>query len=130
MFFLNILIYIPNTNDLDLIFADPAGNYLLPSSVTRAPARLAKKAGLKAVGLHSLRDTHASALLAAGVPVTNVSERLSHRDAYTTARIYAHALPDTDQDVAVGWDKLMAGKPAKKLPAQTGTNEQSETATK
>jgi integrase len=117
--------------DLDLIFADPAGNYLLPSSVTRAAVRLAKRAGLKDVGIHSLRHTHASVLLANGVPVANVSKRLGHRDPYTTAKIYQHALPDTDQDVAVAWDKLVAEKPAeKKLPAQNGTNEQRETATK
>ncbi len=29
--------------DLDLIFADPAGNYLLPSSISRAAVRLAKR---------------------------------------------------------------------------------------
>jgi integrase len=113
-------------SDLDLIFADPAGDYLLPSSVTRAAVRLAKKAGLEDVGLHSLRHTHASALLAAGVPVTNVSKRLGHRDAYTTAKIYAHALPDSDQDVAATWDKVMAEKPEPKLRAQDGTAETSE----
>jgi hypothetical protein len=43
------------------------------------------------------------------------SKRLGHRDPYTTAKIYQHALPDTDQDVAATWDKLMAEKtkPAK-----------------
>jgi integrase len=108
--------------DLDLIFADPAGNYLLPSSVTRAAVRLAKKAGLKGIGLHSMRHTHASALLHAGVPVANVSKRLGHRDPYTTAKIYAHALPDTDQDVAATWDTLMVEKREPKLRAQNGTN--------
>ena len=83
--------------DLDLIFAGASGEYLLPSSVTRAAVRLAKAAGLSGIGLHSLRHTHASALLHANVPVTNVAKRLGHRDAYTTAKIYAHALPDTDQ---------------------------------
>lgn len=112
--------------DLDLIFADPAGNYLLPSSVTRAAVRLAKKAGLQDVGIHSLRHTHASALLHAGVPVTNVAKRLGHRDAYTTAKIYAHALPDTDQDVAAAWDKLMVEKVEQKPSAQIGTNGQGE----
>jgi integrase len=59
-----------------------------------------------------------------------ISKRLGHRDPYTTAKIYQHALPDTDQDVAVAWDKLVAEKSAEKLPAQNGTNEQRETATK
>jgi len=112
--------------DLDLIFADPSGNFLLPSSITRAAVRLAKKAGLAGVGLHSLRHTHASTLIRAGVPLPNVSKRLGHRDTYTTAKIYAHAIPDTDQDVAVAWDKLIAEKREEKLRAQNGTNGQAE----
>jgi integrase len=62
------------------------------------------------VSLHTLRHTHASTLLASGVPIANVSKGLGHRDPYTTAKIYQHALPDTDQDVAATWDKLMAEK--------------------
>jgi len=111
--------------DLDLIFADPAGNYLLPSSVTRAAVRLARQAGLQGVGIHTLRHTHASVLLHGGVPVTNVSKRLGHRDAYTTAKIYAHALPDSDPDVAATWDKLMAEKREPERVAQNGTKDTS-----
>jgi hypothetical protein len=111
--------------DLDLIFADPAGDYLKPSSVTRAAVRLARKAGLSDVGLHTLRHTHASALLHAGVPIASVSKRLGHRDPYTTAKIYAHAIPDTDQDVAATWDKFL-GEPEKKPAAQNGTTEAPE----
>jgi integrase len=104
--------------------------YLLPSSATRAAVRLAKAAGLTGIGLHSLRHTHASALLHANVPVTNVAKRLGHRDAYTTAKIYAHALPDTDQDVAAVWDKVMVGKAEAKPVAQTGTIQEAETGLK
>jgi integrase len=85
------------------------------------PFRIAKQAGLSGVGLHTLRHSHASGLLAAGVPVTNVAKRLGHRDAYTTAKIYAHALPDSDQYVAATWDKLSTA-PAERS-AQLCTNE-------
>jgi hypothetical protein len=34
--------------------------------------------------------------------------RLGHRDPHTTAKIYQHALRDTDQHVAATWDRLMA----------------------
>lgn len=108
--------------DLDLILADPAGDFLRPSSVSRATVRLAKKAGLKNVGLHTMRHTHASVLLHAGVPITNVSQRLGHCDVYTTAKVYAHALPNTDKDVAATWDKL-TNKPKNRAKAQTGTNQ-------
>jgi integrase len=50
--------------------------------------------------LHDLRHWHASTLLDAGVPLGTVSERLGHRDKSTTANIYSHALPATDQRAA------------------------------
>jgi len=115
--------------DLDLIFCTPEGEYRKPDSVSWAACDIAHRAGLKGVSLHSLRHTHASQLLAAGVPVTNVSKRLGHRDAYTTAKIYAHALPDSDQDVAATWDKLMARKnPGAEPVAQNGTTEEARKA--
>jgi integrase len=98
--------------------------------VSKVIVRLAKKAGLSGVGLHTLRHTHASTLLSAGEPVANVSKRLGHRDAFTTAKIYQHALPDTDQDVAARWDKLMAEKPEPKLAAQIGTISEAEKSVK
>jgi hypothetical protein len=55
--------------------------------------------------------------------VTNVSKRLGHRDAYTTAKIYAHALPDSDDEVAAIWDKFIAEKRRPTRRAQNGTNE-------
>ena len=69
-----------------------------------------RKSASKGVSLHSLRHAHASTLLSPACPIANVSKRLGHRDAYTTAKIYQHPLPDTDQDVAATWDKLMAEK--------------------
>ena len=106
--------------DLDLIFADPAGNYLKPDSASWAARDIAHKLGWQAC-LHALRHTHASALFAAGIPLANVSKRLGHRDALPRPKIYQHALPDTDQDVAEIWDKLKAEKAEKKPVAQIGT---------
>jgi integrase len=99
---------------------------LLPSSFTRSAVRLAKKAGLSGIGLHSRRQTHAIMLLSAGVPVTNVAKRLGHWDAYTTAKIYAHALPDTDQDLAATWDKVSAENAQPKRVAQIDTDKSVE----
>jgi len=76
--------------DLDLIFADPVGNYRKPDSVSWTVCDIAHKAGLENASLHTLRHTHASTLLANGVPVANVSKRLGHGDAHTTAKIYQH----------------------------------------
>jgi integrase len=74
--------------DLDLIFCAPDGGLLKPDSVSWTARDIAAKAGLTGASLHTLRHSHASALLAAGVPIANVSKRLGHRDPYTTAKIY------------------------------------------
>ena len=50
--------------------------------------------------LHDLRHFMATAMLAAGVPVPVVSERLCHARTSTTVNIYAHAMPGADRDAA------------------------------
>ena len=45
------------------------------------------------IRLHDLRHTHASHLLAAGVPVNLVAARLGHESAMTTMKVYAHLMP-------------------------------------
>jgi len=57
---------------------------------------------------NTLRHTHASNLLRHGVPIAELSQRLGHRDPYTSAKISPHALPVTDSDVAAKWDEIMA----------------------
>jgi integrase len=109
-------------SDLDLIFTAPDGGYLRPHSVTRAASRIAKQAGTPGA-LHVLRHSHASGLLAAGVPITNVAARLGHRSIATTSKIYAHALPGTDKDVAEVWEKLTAPQPEPERTAQLCTTE-------
>lgn len=51
-------------------------------------------AGFPNLHFHDLRHTHASQLLAAGVQVEIVSERLGHKSPRTTQMIYAHAMPN------------------------------------
>src|SRR5436305_92726 len=46
--------------------------------VTQAFERIARRAGVRIIRLHDVRHTHASLLIAAGVPVKVVSERLGH----------------------------------------------------
>jgi integrase len=94
--------------DLDLIFANPDGTPLRPDSISSAVSLLFRKLKLpQGASLHSLRHTHASLLLADGVDLATVSERLGHSSARVTAEIYSHAIRGRDQDAARRWDKLM-----------------------
>jgi integrase len=58
--------------------------------------------------VHDLRHTHASWLLAARVPLFEVSKRLGHSDIQTTANIYGHLDTHAMSSDAIG--KAMAGR--------------------
>jgi integrase len=93
--------------DLNLVFSGPDGNYIRPHTVTKAVRRIAKKAGFAGVSLHTLRHSHGSQLLSAGVPLPAVSKRLGHSNIYVTATVYAHALPGDESAAAEKWEAAM-----------------------
>lgn len=49
---------------------------------------------------HDLRHWRATSSLAAGIPVRQVAAQLGHRDTATTLRVYAHAVPELDDQAA------------------------------
>ena len=71
--------------------------FLSPSMLARAFSAECRRLGLPSgTRFHTLRHTHASMLIAAGVDLKTVSERLGHRNMETTMRYYAHLLPGRD----------------------------------
>ena len=64
---------------------------------------------LSRIRLHDLRHTHATLLLAAGIPVKVVSERLGHANATITLGVYAHVMPGMQAEAAATFAALMAG---------------------
>lgn len=59
-----------------------------------------KKAAMPKIRFHDLRHTHATLLLAKGVNVKVISERLGHSNIKITLDTYSHVLP-TMQEEAV-----------------------------
>lgn len=59
--------------------------------------------------LHDLRHAHASHLLAAGVNVKVVSERLGHASVAFTLDVYGHVLPGQQADAAAAVAALVDG---------------------
>jgi|HubBroStandDraft_6_1064221.scaffolds.fasta_scaffold46572_5 integrase len=101
--------------DLDLIFANPNGTPVKPDSVSAAVSALCRRLKLpKGVSLHTLRHTHGSHLLAAGLEITAVSERLGHSSTRVTHEIYSHALSGRDDEAARLWDKFQGRDSAEK----------------
>jgi len=97
----------PYSGPHDLVFATATGSGHDHRNIGgRVLARAVKRAGLGAVErdgivvepaptFHSLRHSHASALIAAGWDVVEVSSRLGHSSVEITLRIYAHEFDAT-----------------------------------
>jgi integrase len=90
-----------------LVFGDIEGQHRNPEHVSRQFVRdVARcRAGLgpdalPMIRLHDLRHTHATLLLAKGVPVKVVSERLGHAGAAITLAVYAHVMPGNPREAA------------------------------
>lgn len=61
--------------------------------------------------IHDLRHSHASYLIAAGVPLVKIQRRLGHESIQTTVDTYGHLLPDSD-------DEVIAALEAEESPAR------------
>ncbi len=83
----------------DWICVGKDGSHLIPLSLTRYFTKLVGKLGLDCT-LHGLRHTHATSLIAAGVPVKVISDRLGHANISTTMDIYGHVLPTMQRQAA------------------------------
>lgn len=111
--------------DLDLVFCHSDGDFILPGTVTKAVRRIAKKAGFTGVSIHTLRHSHGSQLLSAGVPLPAVSKRLGHTNIYVTATVYAHAIATDESAAAEKWEAavnrtLNSVQTSCKHPSDTG----------
>lgn len=64
-----------------------------PESFSQLFTRSSIEAGRPRIRFHDLRHTHASLLVAAGVPIKVISERLGHAHPGFTMHTYQHLLP-------------------------------------
>jgi integrase len=82
------------------VFATVDGKFLSPGAVSRAWIRAMESIGMPSVTLHSLRHTHASTLLNAGVDIITVSRRLGHSSPRITLDVYGHLIVGADDRAA------------------------------
>lgn len=76
-----------------LIFCTRTGNCIKPYNVNKFWHSILKYVGVRYRKFHALRHTHATELLAAGVPIMEVSRRLGHSKPSHTLNLYGHAIP-------------------------------------
>ena len=92
------------------ICCTPAGGIMRPSEVSRTFSELRDRIGLpRETSFHTLRHTHATRLLVAGVDMRTVQERLGHADVNTTLRLYMHVLPGRDRAAADAFEASVGG---------------------
>lgn len=107
--------------DFDLVFAkdwtdlrkptEHIGEALQMNNLgQREYATLIKAAGVKPIKFHGMRHTMATLLLQAGTPVHVVTERLGHSKVEMTLEVYAHVLPDMQQQAAETIGAILSGK--------------------
>jgi integrase len=108
-------------SDLGLVFAkewsdirkrgDCLGHPLQANNLgQREYARIIAAAKVRPIKFHGLRHTCATLLLQAGQPAHVVSERLGHAKVSMTLEIYAHVLPDMQQDAARSLNAILYGR--------------------
>lgn len=89
----------PDFQDLSLVFCHEDGSPVHPDSVSHWFRRYADACGLHEFTFHSLRHTHATLLLEAGVNFKSVQARLGHSTFSTTMDTYAHVTPAMEKEV-------------------------------
>jgi integrase len=99
----------PIWHELDLVFCTGDGKALNPNNLYRILDKVMARAGVPRIRLHDLRHSHTTLLLAAGMPIKAVSERLGHAKASTTLDTYAHVLPDMQDAAAETISRLLFG---------------------
>ena len=99
-------------NPAGLLFSNSWGNPMnLSSFRSRVFVPVIAVVGLSdTVTMHSLRHTHATQLLAAGVDAKTVSVRLGHSSVAFTLRTYVHVLEEVERGAADIIGKILKGK--------------------
>ena len=92
-----------------LVFTTRRGTGIHPDAMTHKFRRVADRAGMPHVSLHSLRHTAAALALASGANVKLVSTRLGHAKTAITVDTYAYALQHQDREAAEGVSALLFG---------------------
>jgi integrase len=83
----------------------------LPNRVTKMFIGHRRRTGIARCRLHDLRHFMATEMLANGIPVPTVSQRLGHARASTTLNVYGHRIPGADRAGADLLAQLLDGVP-------------------
>jgi len=98
----------PEYRDGDLVFALSSGEPVKPWNFGAAFKDLVGRAEVTPITLHDLRDTHASLLAKAGIPIDVISRRLGHSCISITVDRYVTVYTDRDAAAASAFEQLLS----------------------
>lgn len=96
-------------NREDLVFTKPDGSTIHPERFSAWFKQRCRRSSLPIVRLHDVRHSYVTALLAEGVPLKVVSQRIGHASPMVTMTIYQHVLPGDDEAAAAVGARAILG---------------------
>jgi integrase len=93
--------------DEALVFCNVDGSAYSPRAVSKSWKRMVQAHDLPKVTMHSLRHSHASALISAGMDAVTVCRRLGHANPSITLSVYSHLFTNSDDRAAEILDALL-----------------------
>lgn len=91
----------------DLVFPNEHGEHFMSATVMNWNKKIAEKQGLRKIGLHGFRHTHASLCFEAGLTMQDVKDRLGHSNISTTMDIYTHVTKNRKEESVQQLAKFM-----------------------
>lgn len=92
--------------DCDVVFSNITGTFKPTYTVNYEFSKIVKQSGLRHIRFHDLRHTNATFLIAKGINMKTVSERLGHSSITITMDRYTHGVLEEDQKAAKVIDKI------------------------
>lgn len=90
---------IDNAQPDGYVFHTANGTSISPSNFETNWRNILKLAGLPPRHFHALRHTHATELLAKGLPLLEISKRLGHSKPTHTLNLYGHSIKGYDEKI-------------------------------
>lgn len=92
-----------------LVFTNKDGSPIHPERLTASFRQAARSAGMPPIRLHDVRHSYVTALLAEGVPLKVVSQRVGHSSPVVTMTIYQHVTAGDDRSAADTGARVILG---------------------
>ena len=90
--------------DTDHVYARDDGAMYYPDTVNKQLKKFLKKHKLPPVGLHELRHTYCTILIASGVDVKTTQAAMGHSDSRMTMEVYTHVVDDKKKSISSAID--------------------------